>query len=707
MRYFLNLLFLFTSLATFSQSIDVVGPKPFSDVLQQSFTTSWTPSALGAIENRSYFILLDEATQQSAVVLDGSDMSKLNIENISTITSGTYGSVLRSMFQMVDINTNATDALANKYILHPVLHSYYAMNTADVSQVDVSDAGSYYVSSGDAYLVIEFDGTSSSTTLAATAQYEYNTTSGLFEENISWTTKWLIIADSQMNLTSNSGEATSFFLADPYDLIDFSLPVGSDFNPKSTEWQDNAFAEYPDEVWMYEESALFDDQFFSEIDDVYETQFGNDDAANTAASEALDQIETDLSADNESLRYDKSVYLEFRENLLSRTFGATDMYNAVLGENTVSYVYFTNASDDDGVKHPFMVIASHNASDGPNFLIDVARPPGDGNGAGYEEQSVTRNAVLEVKLIKIPLKDYGLISDLEDNVLSDGTLADDVGLTSEDFDVYNYAARASNGIAIDGVVIYPSYNNNLRFASMDAEITSTGIHVGRGMGLHYHADGHGFNGNGLNLYNYSDYEGVNHPPIIGFAYDGIALFGKYEDTFSDMEGYSEALDEYGGHDHSEFGYHYHAFGEEVTVEDDMEGTVGPFTQHFLLVGAWKGSINEIPGIFEGSSAQLKDADVGRYAGAPYEEGSENGGSTTLGIDDVSWAIVYPNPSHGRFSVKVEGLTQLSLLDLSGKILATKEVRGSSEVEFPGLKAGVYILRIEGVKGTFEQRLVIE
>ena len=53
-----------------------------------------------------------------------------------------------------------------------------------------------------------------------------------------------------------------------------------------------------------------------------------------------------------------------------------------------------------------MGIETHNAPSGPQFLIDVARPPGDGTpGTSYEQQTITRNAVLEQKLIKIPLRD--------------------------------------------------------------------------------------------------------------------------------------------------------------------------------------------------------------------------------------------------------------------------------------------------------------
>ena len=100
--------------------------------------------------------------------------------------------------------------------------------------------------------------------------------------------------------------------------------------------------------------------------------------------------------------------------------------------------------------------------------------------------------------------------------------------------------------------MYPASNNVLIYASLAAEITSTGIHVGRGMGFHYHSDGHGFNSNGINLYNNIDYEERSHPPIIGFVFDGIALFGKYQDDSNLMDGANETVDEFGGHSHDDY-----------------------------------------------------------------------------------------------------------------------------------------------------------
>ena len=433
---------------------------------------------------------------------------------------------------------------------------------------------------------------------------------------------------TSVGLTTIEGDATEFFLADATDLLDIEIEEGSDFNPASVEWQTNSFADFPIDPgtgeiasWDYHDSALFN-ELLVDVDSYYQSQFGAEESAADAAAVALDAIEIALASQGHSMHYDKSFYLAFRENLLSHLFGAADIYNAKLGERTVAHVYFTNVQDDSDQYHPFMVIAAHDATAGPNFLIDVARPPGDGNGGTYEEQSITRTSILENKLVKIPIRDYaalgdeGLITDLTDNDLTPyGSLADDAGVDPGDYDVFNYASLSSSGIAADGTVIYPASNNTLLFATAAAEITSSGAHVGRGLGLHYHADGHGFNASGINLYNFADYPGFDHPPLIGFSYDGVALFGRYESAYSSMDGFGDSLDEYGGHSHTAYPYHYHAFSEEVTQTDMMGADIGPFQQHFLSVGAWRGKINEIPGFLEVSLSQLKEAGIKRYAGA--------------------------------------------------------------------------------------------
>jgi uncharacterized repeat protein (TIGR02543 family) len=274
-----------------------------------------------------------------------------------------------------------------------------------------------------------------------------------------------------------------------------------------------------------------------------------------------------------------------------------------------------------------MVVGTRNGTGGPNFLIDVARPPGDGSGS-YEESTITRNAFLTNGLYRVPMKDYGLITTLLDNDMSSyNNLAQAAGIDSSLYDVYNYASYSVSGITLDGVKIYPSYNNTLYFTPMNGEITSTGVHVGQGMTLHFHSDGHSFNGNGINLYNIEDYVGKQHPPLIGFGLDGIAIYGKYESNYTSMDGYSVALDEYGGHDHDDYGYHYHAHAQDV-IETDKRGVEYPFTQHFLMVGAYRGNINNIPDFQNGGTNQLKDNELARYVGLDGTYVTTNFATTT-------------------------------------------------------------------------------
>jgi hypothetical protein len=285
--------------------------------------------------------------------------------------------------------------------------------------------------------------------------------------------------------------------------------------------------------------------------------------------------------------------------------GATTV-NGLIEQNTVPYVFFTNETDGSDVRHPFMVLTTYSIADKPNRLLDVPAPPGGSGGRGYGSQKVTRDALLQTYMIKLPLKNYGNVSSLDENEMEE-TLASDVGETQ--LNVYNYASISSIGVAVDGVMIYPLLNNTLVSAQQKAEITNTGIHVGRGMGLHWHADGHSATGNGLNLYNLADYAGKSHPPLIGFGFDGIALFGKYETAYHDMDGVHDLLDSFGGHAHDNYGYHYHAHSAPSSVIGDSRD----YTLHILMKGAWIGKINAIPEFWRGDAPNVA-GQHNRYAG---------------------------------------------------------------------------------------------
>ena len=81
-------------------------------------------------------------------------------------------------------------------------------------------------------------------------------------------------------------------------------------------------------------------------------------------------------------------------------------------------------------------------------------------------------------------------------------------------------------------------------------------------------------------------------------------------------------------------------------------------------------------------------------------------ATTQGIDDVSTSLVKvnPNPATDVVTVSAEGLREVSLLDLNGRVLGTT---ASARVDVSGLAAGVYFLRVVTAAGVATEKLVKE
>ena len=700
----------------FSQ-FDFYGPSPFGEILTNTYAQTWTPSTLSTIGNLRYVVIVDQATKSKAIMLNSTDIGQIEFNSIDSLdgANSTYGSMMRSIFQLVDQNTHAeNDAgagsgtytpLNDKYKVNPLLHSLFSLNTGGGDTLINTNSGSFYIHEDNnaGYVLVEFGGTTASTTISATSQWSYNSGMDSIIENTGWTTKYLMISGNSLLWTTNIGSASDFTLMEATDLIDIEIAAASDFNPVSVTYQPNATAALPAVDSMSNSKIITD--MSKDMDASYTNQLGNSGTATTAANTMLNAIETDLTTANESLRYPKQFYLDLRENMLSHKIASSDVYNARLGNNTIEHVYFTNATDDAGVRHPFMIIAAHASSARPNMLVDVNRPPGGSGGPGYAESQVTRHGKLGEFVLKIPLKDYGLITTLLDNDLSEisdlATEFDAAQSTTTVKDVYNYAATASCGIAVDGVTIYPAKNNNLRFAVVDAEVTSSGIHVGGGLELHYHADGHAYNGNGFNLYNLADYTGHDHPPVIGIAHDGIALFGRYETSFTSMTGYGVSLDSYGGHDHGDgFGYHYHAHTQSVVASVAPNPT---FNEYFLLVGAWKGNINDIPGLSEVKMNQFGDNSISRYVGASYTE---------VGVLESLYpneeVLIYPNPTQDKVTIKTKVPFFITVTNIDGQIVQTLKIKsGTTIVSLEEYSDGVYFM--EGINGTdtFIKKIIVK
>ena len=294
-----------------------------------------------------------------------------------------------------------------------------------------------------------------------------------------------------------------------------------------------------------------------------------------------------------SLRYAPALYTAFRDGLLANKLVSDSISDGTPGQNLVPYVYFTNEADSSGTYHPFMVVINYGNQASPNGLKDIPSPPC----LGPCGTAVTRFSNLERYITMIPMRNYGQVTAVTDNVTLTTNLWSDVsgllnGVTL-DKNVYTYASTADNGLLIDGSVMFPVFNNTLVPSHLKGELSASGCHIGQGGGgPHCHADGYQ-SGQGLGLYNDADYLSKTHPPLIGFGYDGVALFAQYRGSDSALLGYGTVLDAFGGHNHDGIGYHYHA---HTVVDYQPAGMNSTYksTMHVLMKGAYIGKVDTIP-----------------------------------------------------------------------------------------------------------------
>ncbi len=187
---------------------------------------------------------------------------------------------------------------------------------------------------------------------------------------------------------------------------------------------------------------------------------------------------------------------------------------------------------------------------------------------------------------------------------------------------YGLPSDAGIGMAVNGMPIFPVYNNVARYTPSKCEVDSCNEHVGQGGGAaHFHGDPYADDWDCL--YGSKNYTSTDsHPPVIGFSYDGYLIYGRYLSTGA--PGYDDpSLDNCGGHSHNEATdvddngislatYHYHTqifdgtvlSGETATEgESYVVSTTGPYQ-------CWKADLSASTG----SSALLSttaDAD-GNY-----------------------------------------------------------------------------------------------
>ena len=610
-----------------SAAADFYTPQPFTSILTQSAPQSYTAS-LPSLTATSF------TTLNRYMIKYGTSYLTIDPSFNLVLTSGmdTYSDVLSKVFEAVlDPSDNLT---SSSFRIDSDMDNIYSLDCSSSSAV-LKFSNNWGQAANPTCGFLRFD--YSYNRLVVKSRRRISTDISYTHTNDSsfTATNYYVCYDlglSRFKLTQTLTSAATFTL--------YKSPIRADmpsaFNPYSIPYVPNARVSIANYVGPRRGSPpVGAKNTISDMDRNVKTNFmtkyrGQIDVSgwsvNTdiSASAMLDTIFTAVQGQGNTIRYDKSVYKAFRTAALQTTLGCNSIADGTLGQNTVPYVYFTNDMSSNGVYHPFMVMASYSISDKPNRLLDVCRPPADGDALGYGAYDVTRDVTLQNYLVKIPMLDYGQVAtDLtsanpnRNNMLSTllseipDSSPDAAGINKASPTPYNYASNSAIGVAVDGVVIYPPSNNTLHPAQAQAEITNTGIHIGRGMGLHYHADGQSATpNNNMNLYNTNDYTNHRHPPLIGFGLDGIALYGQYDLSYNTMHGYGLTLDVFGGHTHGTYGYHYHAHTVDVssnvnsnkttlgmnTLSGVSAGTSTPqaYKLHVLMKGAWAGKINTVP-----------------------------------------------------------------------------------------------------------------
>ena len=679
----------FQSVAVPAISTDYYTPAPFTTILN---TLTYESSTVVDTSFTTFKRYMLESSTSSGQYL--SIDASYNL--IFSSAKSTYNQVLSKIFEaVIDPSSNTTTP---SFRIDSDLHCLYSLDCSSSGVIKFSNNWGQAANTTCGYVRFDYSNNhlvAKSRQRVSDASYNHTV-----DSTFTGTDKYVQYSSNQFTLTSNINSAETFIL----HQSPLSCDMPSAFNPFQIPYVPNArvpIVNYVGTGRAKNTIRNMDTRVKSGLMSKYAGQVdvsGWSSNTDISATSMLNDISANVHSNGGKLRYDLSVYAAFRKGALKTTLACDSIADGTLGQNTVPYVYYTSEVDSSGIYHPFMVIASYSISDKPNRLMDVCRPPADGDLLGYGSYDVTRDSTLQNYLTKIPMLDYDNITSLTENTML-STLRREYIKGQGQPDIltdtpYNYASNSAIGIAIDGVVIYPLTNNTLHPAQVQAEIANTGIHIGRGMGLHYHADGQGASPNNLNLYNTLDYETHTHPPLIGFGLDGMALYGKYNIVYTNMEGYASPLDQFGAHTHGTYGYHYHA---HTVIASDLSGVIyntsdcvgnvplpvgSSYNVHVLMKGAWAGKINQIPHFWD-ADKNAPSFTIGtnnsRYVGcASYLAVSGNQGNISYG---TRFDFTVNNTSLSTITytlASTQGLTFTDLSFASGTSLSSVNVPAETQ-----------------------------
>ena len=187
---------------------DVYAPKPFKTIMTDVTGKQWTPSLINTIQNRAHVVLMDNS-ETYCLKVNSSILGNMVLGDVNELKNGTctYGDALMSMFQILDLNTAslASDGLAGVYTIHPMLGSYYALDSEmDGGLLKVRDKSSFYHTEQDtnSYLVFDLGSLSNEgTIITAVSRYVYDNESESYELDNNWTPYLYIKLNSDQTLS--------------------------------------------------------------------------------------------------------------------------------------------------------------------------------------------------------------------------------------------------------------------------------------------------------------------------------------------------------------------------------------------------------------------------------------------------------------------------------------------------------------------------
>jgi hypothetical protein len=650
-------------------------PVQFASTMPRSYSPTLTLLS-GSFTNRARYLISDSATLSSSAnyLTIGNSYNTIVPSGFEVTTgiipkSSTYDTYLSKLIQVVavkddgvnaDVYYTSNKATSTGYRLDSHLHPNESID------VDVSDGnklkfrrniGGPGVASPPVltpYGFVSFSYNATSHKLQAVKRYVrtivqdtsaactkppcYNSTFAV-DSSFTLANTYVNFQGGVYSLVSDIADATSVYFYSSGDGYTVPETMNPTFQTYSTT---NPAAAFPSNANA--QPAVVEAGFHTKVMTKYQSQVsvngvttpGANESTKAAADAFLQTIKSDVDANTQctvtssSLRYPTAVYTAFRDALLAGALVSDSVADGAPNQRLVPFVYFTNEFDSvTSCFHPFMVIITSGQPGGPHGLQDIPVPPAAGSNVA--NVGMTRFANLSNQTIRIPMRDYGHVT------LANQTIFNAVGITGfttnlckdkastclnvNKADAYNWASSNENGISYDGAQLFPLLNASNNPSNWKAELSAYGCHIGQGGGgPHCHADGFVTGQtNRVGLYNDADYEGKTHPPLIGFAYDGVALFGQYRPQDSAMLGAGVPLGDFGEHDHNGIGTHYHAHevsmpispylytftDNGVTICSPLDpacvagnsylgGVAKPFTSNALLQGAWWGNIAKIP-----------------------------------------------------------------------------------------------------------------